>query len=282
MINERTLPYWLIAPSVLFLLVFFAYPFAEAFLLAFRSGGSWTFGHFHTIANDIDFTYAVRNTLLLTLVVVPVQVCMALGMAMMLTRVRQGRDALLYVWTVPLGISDLAAGIIWLSLLTERGYINSILMALGVIDSPQPWLSYEHPGVLFLGVVLAEIWRATAILLVIIVAGVQLIPKEYGEAAEIFGAGPWQRFFRVTVPLLKPSLQTALILRTILALEVFATVAVIGGINMPVMLGEAFEWQFTLRDSGAASAYAVLILGLSILATVFYLIVLRTREEVRA
>jgi hypothetical protein len=64
---------------------------------------------------------------------------------------------------------------------------------------------------LLAAIVVAELWRATAIVLVILVAGVQLIPKEYGEAADVFGATPWQRFTRVTLPLLKPSIQTALI-----------------------------------------------------------------------
>src|SRR5215472_10190366 len=73
--------------------------------------------------------------------------------------------------------------------------------------------------------------KATAIVLVILVAGVQLIPKEYGEAADVFGATSWQRFTRVTLPLLRPSIQTALILRTVLAFEMFAIVLSIGGRN---------------------------------------------------
>lgn len=85
--------------------------------------------------------------------------------------------------------------------------------------------------------VVAEVWRATALVFVILVAGVQLIPKEYGEAAEVFGATPWQRFLRVTLPLLKPSLQAAFILRTILAFEVFAVVLALGGRNLPVLAG---------------------------------------------
>ena len=75
---------------------------------------------------------------------------------------------------------------------------------------------------IFLAIALAEIWRATAIMLVILVAGIGLIPKEYYEAAEVFGASPWKRFVKITLPMLRPSLQTALVLRVILAFEVFA------------------------------------------------------------
>ncbi|TGR16348.1 ABC transporter permease subunit, partial [Mesorhizobium sp. M8A.F.Ca.ET.197.01.1.1] len=108
---------------------------------------------------------------------------------------------------------------------------------------------------------LAEIWRATAIMMVILVAGMGLIPREYYEAAEVFGAGPWKRFLRITLPLLRPSLQTAIILRVILAFEVFAVVAALGGTNLPVLMGETYNWQFTLQDRNVAAASALLILA---------------------
>ena len=122
----------------------------------------------------------------------------------------------------------------------------------------------------------AELWRATAIVLVILVAGVQLIPKEYGEAADVFGATPWQRFTRVMLPLLKPSIQTALILRTVLAFEMFAIVLSLGGRNFPVLVSEAFNWQYDNQDYGVAAAYAVVVMAISLAATMVYLRVLRT------
>ena len=139
-------------------------------------------------STDLNFTSAVRNTFLLTLTVVPVQVVLALMMATMLQKLGRGRDLVLWVWTIPLGVSDLAAGLAWLAILQSSGYLNSVLFALGVIPAQTSWLSYETPVTLFVGIVVAEIWRATAIVLVILVAGLQLIPREYGEAAEVFGA----------------------------------------------------------------------------------------------
>jgi multiple sugar transport system permease protein len=124
--------------------------------------------------------------------------------------------------------------------------------------------------------VAAELWRATAVVLVIVAAGVQLVPKEYAEAAEVFGATPWQRFVRVTLPLLRPSIQTALILRTVLAFEMFATVLALGGRNFPVLMSQAFNAQYSQQDYGVAAAYAVLVMAFSIGATLVYLRVLRT------
>jgi len=185
---------------------------------------------------------------------------------------------LLTLAVVP-GISDLAAGIIWLSIFEQTGFLNSFLVSFGITEQPETFLGYQNKGTIFLAVALAEIWRATAIVLVILVAGMGLIPNEYKEAAEVFGATRWQRFTKVTLPLLKPSLQTAMVLRVILAFEVFAVVAALGGTNMPVLMGEVYTWQFVLRDPNVAAAFALVILGISILFTLIIMWVLRTPKE---
>ncbi len=278
--NPQRLPYLLIAPSVAFLALLFLWPLVETVLMAFITPqGAGTTEYLRKMAGDLNFGLALRNTLVLVAIVVPLQICIALGLAMMLQNVERGRMTHLYIWTIPLGISDLAAGIVWLAILTDRGYLNSVLNMLGVLDGPTTWLSIRTPIALFICVIVAEIWRATAIVLVILVACVQLIPKEYNEAAEVFGAGRWQRFFKVTLPLLKPSLQSALILRTVLAFEVFAVVYALAGRDLPVLVGEAYNWQAQYQNTHVASAYALFILFVSIASTVIYLWALRVRRE---
>jgi multiple sugar transport system permease protein len=203
-------------------------------------------------------------------------------MGLMLQKLNVGRDLVLWVWTIPLAVSDLAAGLVWLAILQDSGYLNSALYALGVLQEPTSWLNAETPITLFLGIAVAEVWRATAVVLIILVAGLQLIPKEYGEAAEIFGATPWIKFRKITLPLLKPSLQSALILRTVLAFEVFAVVYALGGRNFPVLVGEAYVWQRDNQNYGVAAAYAVLIMLISLAATVGWLRALRVRPEAQA
>lgn len=281
--SPRLLPYALIAPATVFTAALFLYPFLMVAQQAFTGGdGSFSLAHFRTMAEHWKFESALTNTLWLAALVVPLQLCLALALAQMVTRLQRGRDVMLYIWTIPLGISDLAAGIIWLTVFEQTGFLNTMLMGLGAIDEPTSFLGYSNMGTTLLAVVVAEVWRATAIVLVILVSGMGLIPKEYNEAAEVFGAGAWAKFWRVTLPLLKPSLQTALILRTILAFEVFAVVAVLSGTQFPVLMGETYEWQFTLQDGSVAAAYAMVILAISIVTTVFYLRVLRTPEGVRA
>ena len=273
--NNRTLPYILILPVTIFLGVFFLYPFVLVAQQAFTTGAGFTFDNFTKVTSHWKFSTSFNNTLLLAAAVVPVQLALALLMATMVSNMKKGRDLVLYVWTIPLGISDLAAGIIWLAIFEQSGFLNSMMQGFGFIDRPANLISYQSPVLVFVAIALAEIWRATAIMLVILVAGIGLIPKEYYEAAEVFGAGPWKRFTRITLPLLRPSLSTALVLRVILAFEVFAVVQALGGTLYPVLMGETYKYQFELLNGGAAAAIALIILGISIAATLVILRVLR-------
>ncbi|MEM1265089.1 MAG: sugar ABC transporter permease [Pseudomonadota bacterium] len=273
--SARYLPYVLILPVTLFLCLFFLYPFVLVSQQAFTTGEGFTLENFRDVTSHWKFPISLQNTLLLAAAVVPIQLALALLMATMVNRMEKGRDLILYIWTIPLGISDLAAGIIWLAIFEQSGFLNSMMSALGLIDRPTTLLSYQSPLLVFVAIALAEIWRATAIMLVILVAGIGLIPKEYYEAAEVFGASPWQRFLRVTLPLLRPSLSTALILRVILAFEVFAVVQALGGTLFPVLMSETYNYQFVLLNGGAAAAIALIILGISIAFTLVILRALR-------
>jgi multiple sugar transport system permease protein len=275
------LPYLLLLPATAFLGVFFLYPFVLVAVESVTKGGVWTVANYQTMLGHWKFGVTFWNTILLAAVVVPVQLALALTMASIVTRLQTGRGAVLYVFAIPLGISDLAAGLIWLAIFEQSGFLNSWLVGLGVLDAPMLFLGYQTPWVIFTAIALAEIWRATAIMMVILVAGMGLIPKEYGEAAEVFGATRWQRYRRVTLPMLRPSLQTALILRVILAFEVFAVVMALGGTQFPVLMGETYHWQFALQDRGVAAAYAMVILGISILFTLVILRLLHTPKEAR-
>lgn len=275
------MPYLLLLPATLFLAVFFLYPFVLVAIEAASRDGAWTGENFQRMATHWKFVPAFRNTIVLAAVVVPIQLALALAMASIVSASETGRSTILYIFAIPLGISDLAAGLIWLAIFEQSGFLNSALAGFGVIERPILFLGYQNPLMIFLAIVLAEVWRATAIMMVILVAGLGLIPKEYSEAAQVFGASRWQRFVKVTLPLLRPSLQTALILRVILAFEVFAVVVALGGTNFPVLMGETFEWQFTLQDRGVAAAYAMVILAISIAFTLLILRLLHVPKEAR-
>ncbi|MFN4160159.1 MAG: carbohydrate ABC transporter permease [Gemmobacter sp.] len=277
----RMLPYMLLLPATLFLCVFFLYPFILVAIDSLVRNGQWTTENFTRMVGHWKFSTTFWNTILLAALVVPIQLVMALTMASMVTKLDRGRSTILYIFAIPLGISDLAAGLVWLTIFEQSGFLNSMLTGFGLIDRPILFLGYQNPWAIIAAIVLAEVWRATAIMMVIIVAGMGLIPKEYGEAAEVFGASRWQRFIRVTLPMLKPSLQTALILRVILAFEVFAVVVALGGTNFPVLMGETYNWQFTMQERGVAAAYAMVILGISIAFTLVLLRLLHVPKGAR-
>jgi multiple sugar transport system permease protein len=282
MTQSRWLPYALIAPAVIFLLALFVAPLVQTILLSFQDGAALSLANYQRMATDLNFIPALRNTFALVIVIIPVQLALAIAMGLMVQKLTHGRELIMWIWTIPLAVSDLAAGLVWLAILQNSGYLNTALYELGLLSGPTSWLNSETPLTLFAGIAIAETWRATAIVLIILVAGMQLIPKEYAEAADIFGATPWVKLRKITLPLLKPSIQSALILRTVLAFEVFAVVYALGGRNFPVIVGEAFVWQHENQNYGVAAAYAVFVMAISLAATVVWLVALREKPEVKA
>jgi multiple sugar transport system permease protein len=266
-------PVALIAPSLVFMTALFVWPLVVGIGQAVVGEHGPTLGYLRRMLDDPYFWPAVRNTVLLIVVLIPVQFGFAVAMALLLRERPRFAGLYFYLWTVPLAVSDLAAGLVWLALFTDRGYLNSVLAHLGI--DGYPWLSFQHPATMFLAVVLAELWRATSLVLVIVVAGLQGIPREYDEAASVFGATPWQRLRHVILPQLRPSLQVALILRTILALQTFAVAQALTGRNFPLLVGETYQWYANLQDPHVATAIALVILAVSMGTSVVYLRVLR-------
>lgn len=265
----------LIAPSVLFLAALFCWPVVVGVTQAFTDDGSGpTLDHLRRMVEDPYFWPAARNTALLIVVLIPLQFAFALTMALLLRSRPRLSSFYFYVWCVPLAISDLAAGLVWLSIFADRGYLNSVLVQLGLGDG-YAWLSYQNQTSMFVAVLLAELWRATSLVLVIVVAGLQNVPRDYDEAAAVFGATYWQRLRHVILPQLRPSLQVALVLRTILGLQTFAVAQALTGRNFPLLVGETYQWYVSLQNESVAAAIALVILILSIGTAMVYLRVLR-------
>lgn len=243
----------------------------------------FTTRYIQRMVNDRFFWPALRTTLLLIVLIIPAQFVLAIIMALVIQADLKGSGIFLYIFAIALGLSDLAVGIVWYSIFTQFGYLNSILQGLGLIDAPLTYLSANTRYWIIIAVWLAEVWRATALVMVIVVAGMQAISREVLEAAEVFGATLWQRVRYIIIPLLRPSLQVALILRTILAFQVFAVVIVLsGGDVITVLANETYRQYYDLQNFNVAAAYASFILILSMITSLFYLRAVRTQEEVAA
>jgi len=276
--HQQLLPFLLILPSIVYFLFFFAFPFTQGLWLAFTSReGELTLANFERMYKETYFLDAVLNTFLLVITVVPIQLVLALAIALLVNTRLFGSSKFLYICAIPIAISEIAAGIIWYSILIKAGYLNTLLYWLGLVEQPITFLSYKAPGYMFMAVALCEVWRATAIVMVILVAGLQMIHKDYLDAAEVFGASKLQILRHVILPMLKPSIQTALIIRTVLAFQMFAPVLVLTGQVLPVLASRAYEVQFFIRDFHLASAYGIVIMAISTAFVLLYLGLLRTR-----
>ncbi len=268
----RLLPLTLLFPSMAFLAVLILIPMAQAISLSvLTENGGFSLETFRRMLADANFNDAWRNTLLLLVLIVPLQVALALAIALLVNSRFRGHRLFFLIYTIPLAVSDLAAGLLWLAAFTERGYLGSVLQTAGVIGQPVLWLSFDNFAGLVTAIVIAESWRTTAMVLLVLVAGLELIPRDYLETAELFGASRVRRTVSVVLPLLRPSLQSALVIRTIFAFQTFAVVFALAGRNLPVLAGGAYTSYATNQDEHLAAAYAVVILALSIVAVAVYL-----------
>ncbi|MPW38982.1 ABC transporter permease subunit [Thermococcus sp. 101 C5] len=270
-VKSSYIPYLLILPAFAYLLFFVGYPLVQALYTAFTQNGQFSLATVRKTFADPYFWEALKYTIALAGVIVPTQVGLALILALAVNRAFKGKDLTIYVLTIPLTISDVAAGLIWYSMLSPSGFLNKLLLNIGLIHQPIYFFGYQYRHMEFLAIVLAELWRATSIVFVIILAGLQMISNEYLEAAEVFGADYWTRLRKIVIPLLKPSIQSALIIRTLFAMQIFGIVWILAGRDIPILAGEGFYRLTELKEYDVASIYALVIAGLSLLLGALYI-----------
>ena len=270
---EKYLPYILIAPALGYMLFFIGYPLIQAIYLAFTKNGALSLENLDYLLHSSfsKFYEALTDTFLLVIVIIPIQVAIALGLAMLFNIKFKGRNVALYSIILPLTISDVAAGLIWYTMLSTNGFFNKLFINLGITSEPIYFFGYQFRQMEFLAIVITEIWRATAIVFVIVFAGLQMISQEHIEAAEVFGANVWQRLRYIVFPMLLPSLQAALIIRTLFAFQIFGVVWTLAGRDIPILAGEAYYEQVELKHQGVAAIYALVIAGISVAIGYLYI-----------
>ncbi len=271
----KYVPYILLAPTLVYMILFIGYPLVQGVKLAFfDEQGRFTTANLDYLLNS-ELSYfwdALKYTLILTGIIVPTQLLIALLLAFFFTSFRfKGRGVAIYVAVLPLTISDVAAGLIWYTMLTGNGFLNKLLINLGIISEPIQFFGWEYRNMEILAIVLAELWRSTAIVFVILFAGLQMVSQEYIEAAEVFGASTLQRLRHIVFPLILPSIQAALLIRTLFALQIFGVVWVLAGRDVPVLAGEAYYEQVSLHHSGVAALYALIIASISAILGAIYI-----------
>lgn len=276
--NEKTLAALLLAPAFALLLMIVVYPIGKLIynsLFAIDKGGAFLgLRNYSDVWADPLFWNAAGNTLLITLITVPGALVVGLGMALLanLPFKRQWpvRLSLLLPWALPLSF----AGLIFAWFFnTDYGVVNDVMARLNLQTEPTSWLL--KPRWAFAAICLTIIWKTSSFMALILLAGLQVIPKSLYEAAEVDGASRWQQFWQITIPMLMPSIVVALIFRTITALQTF---------DIPYTMtrggpGEATEtlamlihkYTIDYSDIGYGSTLAVFMFGLSLAVTGVYL-----------
>lgn len=174
------------------------------------------------------FWGAITHTLFFTVTSVSLELVVGLGLALVLHRAFWGRGVVRAVGLVPWAIPTVVAALVWRFLFdTPAGAVNAVLMDLGI--QTKPWVWFIHPMGAWVPLILADVWKTTPFVALLLLAGLQNIDESLYEAARIDGAGSWQQFRHITLPLLRPALLVALIFRTLDALRVFDLVYVLTG-----------------------------------------------------
>ena len=208
---------FLAVPLTFFLVVRF-FPTLQAFLLSTRDWNAdpaaRTFvglEHYSRAFEDARLHRAVLNTLLYTAIGVPAQLILGLGIALLLQSVRYARGLFRAIYFAPYVTPAVAVAWAWSLLLSPQlGYINTLLVQLGL--PPQPFLS--SPSQALVTVTGVVVWQYIGFQIVLFLVGLESIPRMYYEAAEIDGANAWQRFARITLPLLNPIIVFSVIIAT--------------------------------------------------------------------
>jgi multiple sugar transport system permease protein len=233
-----------------------------------------------TLSDDL-FLNAARNTAVLAVSVVVIELCVALALSLLLNQPGlRFRNIYLAILLIPLLISPIAVGMIWRLLLhPELGAINWVM---GLVGLPkQEWLSGQNTAMpTIIGV---DVWHETSLMIVIILAGLTALPKDPIEAAAVDGATPWQTLRTVTLPLLTPVLVVAVLIRLIAAMKTYDLIYILtrGGPGSATETISYLIWKnaFTSLDMGSAAAASFLLLIVIMFLTVIMVRVTRVGGE---
>lgn len=235
--TERRLAWLMVAPAVL----------AVALVAVFTVGWTvWESLHLHdlrmpwrgrpfvgldnyvALAGDARFLASLAHTLLFAVVSVALELALGLALALLMDRTFRGRALVRALVLVPWAIPTVVAALLWRFMFEgEHGLANALLTGSGLADRPVAWL--VGPVTAWVPVVLADVWKTTPFVALLLLAGLQNIDRALYEAAEMDGADAWWRLRHVTLPLLRPAILVALVFRTLDAFRVFDLVYVLTG-----------------------------------------------------
>jgi multiple sugar transport system permease protein len=277
LVTPAVIGIWLI---VLFPLLYALYISVHDYVLSQGGIGDFNFGNYLSVFKDALLISAIRNTVVLTISVVVLELLIGFGLALLLHQKHiRFRNLYLFILLIPMLMPPITVGLIWRLLLhPELGIIN---YSLGLIGFPQPaWLA--NPALAMVTIIIVDIWHETSFILLILLAGLTSLPDELYEAAVIDGANGWQKFTNLTIPLMKPTILVAVLIRMIAALKTYDLVYILTrggpGTATETISYYIYKVAFVFLDMGRSSAMAFLLLVFIVLITLVLMRVMRTSE----
>jgi trehalose transport system permease protein len=282
----------LVTPLLAYVLILTVAPIIDTFRLSFSAPrtGFPTFESYRDIARAGTFRGAVLNTLIVALLSLSLELGVGITVALALHAKFRGRGFIRTVTLVPLGVPTIVSGAVMLLIFSRSGYLNSIMYLFASLIDKIPGIDWQWQGISWtvaggfrtlLTVAIADMWKVLPVMTLIFLAGLQAIPEDIYEAADVDGATKWQRFARVTLPLLIPYITMAIILRAIDAFRIFELALVLAGPERVLGTFIAERYLPPTNDPFTSAAASILLFGMIMVFIVLYLRFVAARQQVR-
>ncbi len=250
--------------------------------LRFRDFNSWTIGETQYVlsARDRDFLGAVSNTMQFTVISVTLELILGIFIAVVINSKFPGRGLMRAAMLVPWAIPTVVSARLWQIMLRDNqsGVINHFFTnAIPIFSESQAWLA--SPDLQLWGVILVDVWKTTPFMALILLAGLQVIPSDVYEAADVDGASKVRQFFSITLPLLRPAIAVALVFRTLDAVRAFDVFNVLLGRQKLSMASYNYETLVQSQQLGYASAIGVVIFIIILVFAITYVRVLGVEAD---
>jgi multiple sugar transport system permease protein len=270
--QERRLGWLLCAPAVIVMAAVTFYPIAYAIYVSFQRyilsapqlNKFVGFSNYGAVLTSPFWWHALAVTVIITAVSVAIELALGMLLALLMYRTIFGRGVVRTAILIPYGIVTVVAAFSWAYAWTpSTGYLSALF------NNSAP---LTKTGTAVAIIILAEVWKTTPFMALLLMAGLSLVPEDLLKAAKVDGANAWQRFWRIMVPLMKPAILVALLFRTLDAFRIFDNIYILtGGTNGTYSVSMlTYDNLFTALNFGIGSAMSVLILiCVAIIAVIF-------------
>jgi ABC-type sugar transport system permease subunit len=238
----------------------------------------WSLSNYRKLFTDRSFLQAIFNTMAITLMGLSLQLVIAMSIALLLTRTFHGKGFFRTIVLTPLGIPTIVSATIMTYLFDSAGYLNAALYKLGLLgEVPIDW---AQGGWLSIGmVVFADTWKVLPLMVLLFIAGLEAIPRSVHEASQIDGSPPLYKFFTVTLPLMKPYITIALILRAIDAFRIFELPLILAGTATTPLISTFTYSEYARQNYNLSAASGTILTGLILLFVFTYLYIVERERE---